>query len=98
MAGLTVLVIDTSAPAEPQFALSPTSDTGVAGDDKTTAARVTLVPSTSSVTVGDTVAMQVVVEAVDGERVRPQPGGFYGGWVSDDVLGPFKGEPGTEGW
>jgi len=35
---------------------------------------------------------------VDGELVRPQPGGFYGGWVTDDVIGPFKGEPGTEGW
>lgn len=35
---------------------------------------------------------------VDGEIVRPQPGGFYGGWVTDDVAGPFKGEPGTEGW
>lgn len=35
---------------------------------------------------------------VDGERVRPQPGGFYGGWVTDDVVGPFKGEPGTGGW
>ncbi len=35
---------------------------------------------------------------VDGQVVRPQPGGFYGGWVTDDVVGPFKGEPGTEGW
>jgi uncharacterized protein (DUF427 family) len=35
---------------------------------------------------------------VDGERVRPQPGGFYGGWVTDDLLGPFKGAPGTLGW
>lgn len=35
---------------------------------------------------------------VDGEVVRPQPGGFYGGWVTDDVVGPFKGERGTEGW
>jgi uncharacterized protein (DUF427 family) len=35
---------------------------------------------------------------VDDELVRPQPGGFYGGWVTDDVVGPFKGEPGTEGW
>jgi len=35
---------------------------------------------------------------VDGERVRPQPGGFYGGWITDDVVGPFKGEPGTAGW
>ena len=35
---------------------------------------------------------------VDGERVRPQPGHFYGGWITDDVVGPFKGEPGTLGW
>ena len=35
---------------------------------------------------------------VAGERVRAQPGEFYGGWVTDDVVGPFKGEPGTEGW
>ena len=32
------------------------------------------------------------------ERVRPQPGPFYGGWVTDEIRGPFKGEPGTEGW
>jgi len=35
---------------------------------------------------------------VGDERVRPQPGGFYGGWITDGVVGPFKGEPGTEGW
>jgi len=35
---------------------------------------------------------------VDGERVRPQAGGFYGGWITDRVVGPFKGEPGTMGW
>jgi len=35
---------------------------------------------------------------VDGEVVRPQAGGFYGGWVTDEVVGPFKGEPGTWGW
>lgn len=35
---------------------------------------------------------------IDEERVRPQPGGFYGGWITHDVQGPFKGEPGTEGW
>jgi len=35
---------------------------------------------------------------VDGEAVRPQPGGFYGGWITDDVTGPFKGAPGTLGW
>ncbi len=36
--------------------------------------------------------------SVDGERVRPQPGRFYGGWITSDVVGPFKGEPGTGGW
>jgi uncharacterized protein (DUF427 family) len=35
---------------------------------------------------------------VDGEVVRPQPGGFYGGWVTSAVVGPFKGEPGTSYW
>lgn len=35
---------------------------------------------------------------VDGEVVMPQPGGFYGGWITADVVGPFKGEPGTSGW
>ena len=35
---------------------------------------------------------------VDGERVRPQPGEFYGGWVTDRICGPFKGEPGTGHW
>jgi uncharacterized protein (DUF427 family) len=35
---------------------------------------------------------------VDDELVRPQPGDFYGGWITKDVVGPFKGEPGTEGW
>lgn len=35
---------------------------------------------------------------VDDELVTPQPGGFYGGWITHDVVGPFKGEPGTWGW
>lgn len=35
---------------------------------------------------------------VDGERVHPQPGGFYGGWVTSKVAGPFKGDPGTGHW
>jgi len=43
-------------------------------------------------------AGRVAEATVDAEVVRPQPGGFYGGWVTDDVVGPFKGEPGTEGW
>ena len=33
-----------------------------------------------------------------GERASPQPGHFYGGWVTSRIVGPFKGEPGTEGW
>ena len=35
---------------------------------------------------------------VDGDVVTPQPGGFYGGWVTSAVVGPFKGDPGTMGW
>lgn len=35
---------------------------------------------------------------VDGERVMPQAGDFYGGWITSDVSGPFKGGPGTRGW
>lgn len=32
------------------------------------------------------------------ERVRAQAGGFYGGWITDDIVGPFKGDPGTGSW
>lgn len=35
---------------------------------------------------------------VSGERVRAQPGQFYGGWVTNEIVGPFKGSPGTEYW
>ena len=35
---------------------------------------------------------------IGGERATPQPGGFYGGWITSRVAGPFKGEPGTGGW
>jgi uncharacterized protein (DUF427 family) len=35
---------------------------------------------------------------VDDERATPQPGGFYGGWVTTGVVGPFKGAPGTARW
>ncbi|MEX0665303.1 MAG: DUF427 domain-containing protein [Acidimicrobiia bacterium] len=35
---------------------------------------------------------------VDDELVTPQPGDFYGGWITADVDGPFKGGPGTRGW
>ncbi len=35
---------------------------------------------------------------VDGERVRAQAGDFYGGWITNDIVGPFKGESGTTWW
>ncbi len=35
---------------------------------------------------------------VDGEKVQPQPGNFYGGWITQDIVGPFKGGPGSWGW
>jgi uncharacterized protein (DUF427 family) len=35
---------------------------------------------------------------VDGERVRPQEGGFYGGWVTNEIVGPWKGGAGSGGW
>ncbi len=36
--------------------------------------------------------------SVDGETVVPQPGDFYGGWITSVVAGPFKGVPGSRGW
>ena len=35
---------------------------------------------------------------VGGERVTPQPGQFYGGWITSEIVGPFKGDLGTMGW
>ena len=35
---------------------------------------------------------------VDDELVVGQPGGFYGGWITSNVVGPFKGGPGSRGW
>lgn len=35
---------------------------------------------------------------LDDEPVIPQEGGFYGGWITGDIVGPFKGAPGTLGW
>jgi len=36
--------------------------------------------------------------SVDGETVVPQPGSFYGGWITTALTGPFKGIPGSMGW
>ena len=35
---------------------------------------------------------------LDGEVVVPQPGEFYGGWITSEIVGPFKGIPGSWGW
>lgn len=35
---------------------------------------------------------------VDHEKVQPQPGDFYGGWITSHIRGPFKGNPGTGNW
>ena len=55
---------------------------------------------TYAVLAGHVAVMPGLVDAcfVDGERVRPQEGGFYGGWITDRVVGPFKGIPGSWGW
>lgn len=36
--------------------------------------------------------------SADDEPVQSQPGDFYGGWITKDIVGPFKGDPGTMGW
>jgi hypothetical protein len=43
-------------------------------------------------------AAQVDCCSVNGAQVEPQPGGFYGGWITSWVTGPFKGIPGSIGW
>lgn len=43
-------------------------------------------------------AQRVDAAYVGDEQVRPQPGQFYGGWITSGVVGPFKGEPGSEDW
>ncbi|MFT4621668.1 MAG: hypothetical protein ACI8PZ_000320 [Myxococcota bacterium] len=43
-------------------------------------------------------AVQMDRCSVDGEVVTPQPGGFYAGWITRDLVGPFKGEVGSAFW
>lgn len=43
-------------------------------------------------------AQQMDACYVDGELVTPQAGSYYGSWITKDIVGPFKGEPGTMGW
>jgi len=57
-------------------------------------------PSRAFATLGDYTSFYPgrVACFVDGERVQPQPGGFYGGWMTAEIVGPVKGEPGTGHW
>jgi uncharacterized protein (DUF427 family) len=56
--------------------------------------------ATYAVLAGHVAVMPGLVDAclVDGETVRAQEGGFYGGWITNRVVGPFKGSPGSWGW
>lgn len=59
------------------------------------------VPSPDFAALADAVAFYAKpmdVCRVAGETVTPQPGGFYGGWITADIVGPFKGIPGSMGW
>jgi uncharacterized protein (DUF427 family) len=58
-------------------------------------------PSPSFVSIRDFVAFYAADMdscTVNGERATPQPGGFYGGWITSKVAGPFKGISGSTGW
>jgi uncharacterized protein (DUF427 family) len=58
-------------------------------------------PTTAFAAIRDHVAFYAAAMdacLVDGERVMPQPGGFYGGWITSRVAGPFKGVPGSRFW
>ena len=58
-------------------------------------------PTPAFATIADYVAFypaRVDACTVDGEAVQPQRGGFYGGWITQEIVGPFKGEPGSDGW
>lgn len=75
----------------------------VAGGGRTAAGAAWYYPTpadTFSVLAGHVALYAGAMDAcfVDGERVVPQPGGFYGGWITSAVAGPFKGVPGSMGW
>lgn len=58
-------------------------------------------PSPEYAAISDAVAVmagEVDRCTVNGEQVIPQPGGFYGGWITSWIRGPFKGIPGSSGW
>ncbi len=60
-----------------------------------------LMPTTAFEPIRDYVAFYAhLMDAcyVNEERVQSQQGGFYGGWITNKIVGPFKGPPGTLGW
>ena len=74
--------------------------TATVGGSRTSAGR-TREPLAGYESITDYVAFYAgrVDEAwVGDERASPQPGRFYGGWVTSRIVGPFKGDPGTSGW
>jgi uncharacterized protein (DUF427 family) len=76
-------------------------DVDVAGEVMTGAAWSYPAPTPGFVILRDHIAFYAApfeVCMVDGERVTPQPGGFYGGWVTSREAGPFKGVPGSRFW
>jgi uncharacterized protein (DUF427 family) len=76
----------------------------VVGDGANTRARRAAwsyqVPFDGAEAIADAVAFYaaLVDATVDGARVTPQEGGFYGGWITPELVGPFKGGPGSSGW
>ncbi len=58
-------------------------------------------PTSPFVAIRDYVAFypgRVDAAFVDDEQVQAQAGDFYGGWITAEIEGPFKGGPGTAGW
>lgn len=58
-------------------------------------------PTTAFASIKDYVAFypsKMEACLVDGEPVQSQPGDFYGGWITHEIVGPFKGGAGTGGW
>jgi uncharacterized protein (DUF427 family) len=58
-------------------------------------------PNSRFVAIRDYVAFypgRVDAAWVDDEQVQAQAGDFYGGWITSEIQGPFKGGPGTSGW
>ena len=76
-------------------------DVVVAGERIATAAWSYSDPTAGFISLRDHIAFYAApfdACTVDGEPVTPQPGGFYGGWITTALAGPFKGIPGSRFW